>query len=295
MTEMMTTREVADYLRIKERKVYDLVRDKRIPCARVTGKWLFPKNLIDVWIARGTEFPDDAAGLPPAPPVVVGSHDPLLEWAVRESRCELAMLPGGSLDGLRRMAEGEASVCGLHVQDGETGEYNAPALVHVCRGQDLVLIEWARRRQGLIVASGNPLGIQTITDLPRLKARVVPRQAEAGSQILLGHLLDKAGVAVEDVRMLDRPARNETDLALAVLEGHADVGLGIEAVARVFRLGFVPLHEERYDLLIRRREYFEPPIQALISFSRTATFMERAASLGGYDVSGSGRVVWNAT
>ena len=85
----MTTREVAEYLRIKERKVYDLVRDKRIPCTRVTGKWLFPKHLIDHWLATGTEFPDRAAALEPTPAVCAGSHDPLLEWCLRESGCEV--------------------------------------------------------------------------------------------------------------------------------------------------------------------------------------------------------------
>ena len=81
----MTTREVAGYLRIKERKVYDLLRDKRIPSTRVTGKWLFPKHLIDQWVADGTEFPDRAM----PPPVLAGSHDPLLEWSLNESGCGL--------------------------------------------------------------------------------------------------------------------------------------------------------------------------------------------------------------
>ncbi|MEX0758629.1 MAG: helix-turn-helix domain-containing protein, partial [Tistlia sp.] len=104
-SELMTTREVADYLRLKERRIYELVRQRAIPCTRVTGKWLFPKPLIDLWLSRHLE------GSPPAsapPPVVAGSQDPLLDWAVRESGCGLALLPGGSLDGLARLARGEA-------------------------------------------------------------------------------------------------------------------------------------------------------------------------------------------
>ncbi|MDH3791906.1 MAG: helix-turn-helix domain-containing protein, partial [Rhodospirillales bacterium] len=95
MHDFMTTKEVADYLRIKERRVYELVRRRAIPCTRVTGKWLFPRTLIDVWLA------ESAAGQGStriqAPPVVAGSHDPLLDWAARESGCGLALLPGGSL------------------------------------------------------------------------------------------------------------------------------------------------------------------------------------------------------
>ncbi len=292
---LMTTREVADYLRIKERKIYDLVRTKRIPCTRVTGKWLFPKNLIDVWVARGTEFPELArAALMPAPPVVVGSHDPLLEWSLRESGLQLAMRTGGSLDGLDRLAAGEAMICGLHVLDSETGEYNRPAARQACAGLDVVMIEWAWREQGLVLAPGNPKKIASVADLKAKKARVIDRQREAGSHILLQHLLAREGLEVSDLDILAQPARSETDLGLAVLEGKADAGVAVATVAKQYRLDFVPLHRERYDLLMRRRDYFEPPVQSLLAFTRTDAFAARARDLEGYDVSGLGRVVYNA-
>ncbi|HIC29336.1 MAG TPA: helix-turn-helix domain-containing protein, partial [Rhodospirillales bacterium] len=150
LSQLMTTREVAEYLRIKERKVYDLVREKRVPCTRVTGKWLFPKHLIDHWLATGTEFPDRVAAAAEATPsVCAGSHDPLLEWSLRESGCELAMMPGGSLDGLDRLAKGEAMVAGLHVYEPDTNTYNQAVVADACKGLDVVVIEWAWRRQGL--------------------------------------------------------------------------------------------------------------------------------------------------
>ncbi len=233
--EMMNTHEVAAYLRIKERKVYDLVRAGKIPCTRVTGKWLFPRALIDRWVADHT-----AAGARTgergnaAPAVVAGSHDPLLDWALRESRCGLAALPGGSLDGLDRLVAGEAALCGLHVFDAETGAYNEPLVRRTVRGHEVVLLEWAWRSQGLVVAPGNPLGLQAIEDLRAKRPRVVPRQRGAGSQLLLVHLLSEAGVRLDDVDLQAQPARSESDLALAVVEGKADVGLAIEAVAPAF-------------------------------------------------------------
>ena len=300
----MNTREVAEYLRIKERKVYDLVRKKRIPCTRVTGKWLFPRHLIDLWVARGTEVPQaEGAAHRVPPPVVVGSHDPLLEWALRESGCALAMLSGGSLDGLRRWVAGEAVMCGLHVFDadadnrkGEESEpdsYNVPVVRQTCRGMDVVLLEWAWRRQGLVLAPGNPLGIGGIADLTEKKARVVTRQQEAGSQLLLVHLLSEAGIRLGELDLLEPPALSETDLGLAVLEGKADAGLAVASVAHQFRLDFIPLQRERYDLLIRRRDYFEAPFQALLVFCRTDAFRTRAGEMTGYEVGGMGRVVYN--
>jgi excisionase family DNA binding protein len=289
--EMMSTREVAAYLRIKERKVYDLIRTGGIPCSRVTGKWLFPKPLIDLWVAQGVEGRVAIAATPP--PVAAGSHDPLLEWALGESRSELALLPGGSLDGLRRLAAGKALVAGLHVLDPDSGAYNVPLIEQELAGTPVVAIHWAVRRQGLVVAAGNPLNIRAIADLEARDARVVQRQDEAGSQILLRHLLAGAGVDAAKLALLPQPARGEMDLALAVSEGKADAGLAIETVAHQLGLDFVPLRDERYDLVMARRDYFEPSIQRLLTFTRTAAFQTRAAELAGYDVSALGEVAYN--
>ncbi len=287
--ELMTTREVADYLRIKERRLYELVRRREIPCTRVTGKWLFPKPLIDLWLARNLE-----GAAPPAapPPVIAGSADPLLDWAVRESGCGLALLPGGSLDGLKRFAEGAALAAGLHVYEPARADWNRPAVEAACAGRPVVLIEWAKRRQGLVVAAGNPLAVERVADLGRGDLRWVARQAEAGAQLLLAHLLGAAGL---DIARLTPAAtvRSELEVGLAVLEGRADVGLAIEAVARSLKLDFVPLMEERYDLLLGRRDFFEPPLQTLFAFARTPAFAERARAMGGYDPAGLGRVHFN--
>jgi len=289
----MNTREVADYLRIKQRKVYALLRAKRIPCSRVTGKWLFPKHLIDLWVAENTDYAGLGFETRPPAPVVAGSHDPLLDWAVRESGCGLAVRSGGSLDGLKQLAAGEAAMAGLHVRDAESGEYNAPLLRAAPSLREAVLIHVARRRQGLLLAPGNPLKIKSLAGLRSRKARIMPRQAAAGSQILLLDLLAKARIKPADLRLVHPPASSETDVGLAIVEGRADAGLAIEAVARQFRLAFVPLADERFDIALRRKTYFEAPAQALFAFLRTPAFRRRAAALGGYDVRKAGTVVWN--
>ena len=290
MGEMMTTREVAVYLRIKERKVYDLVKARAIPCTRVTGKWLFPRELIDHWVSRSAEI----AGVSDAPPpVIAGSHDPLLEWCVNQAECGLAMLPGGSIDGLDRLAAGEAAICGLHVLDSASGDYNLPLLRDRVASLGVVAVEWARRDQGLVVAPGNPLNLNGIADLRDRGARIIPRQSGAGSQILFEHLADRAGLALSDLDLAADPARNETELAMAILEGKADTGIAVAAVAHQLKLGFIPLARERYDLVMRRRDYFEPPFQKLLAATREPAFAARAAELGGYDVSGLGNIVYN--
>lgn len=295
MNDLMTTREVADYLRIKERKVYDLVASGEIPCTRVTGKWLFPRHLIDLWLARSSTFPDiEAAHATPPPPVFVGSHDPLLEWSVRASDCGLALMPGGSLDGLERFARGEALACGMHVLDMTDGGYNVAPVSEKTVGMGCVLMEWAWRQQGLMVINGNPINISSIADAASARARFVLREPQAGSRVLFQHLASEDGVDISELDIADIEARSETDIGLAILEGRADTGLGVEAAARQLGLGFVPLHRERFDLLIRRREFFQPPFQALMSFTRSGEFKTRAEQLGGYDITGLGTVRFNA-
>ena len=292
MGEFLSTHEVADYLRIRERKVYELLRLQRIPASRVAGKWLFPRALIDLWVLRGVE---GGGQLPvPSPPAVVGgSHDPLLEWAVRESGSELALMLDGSLDGLARLAAGKVLACGIHVR-GEDGSYNTAAVAALALPAPVVVLEWAWREQGLVVARGNPLRLEGLADLPRTGARFVGRQSGAGARLLLDALLAENGIDAGALELLPAPARSESEVAMSVLSGAADAGLGIRANLGAAGLEFVPLTRERYDLVIGRRDFFEPPFQRLLTFTRTPRFTERASAFGGYDTHGTGTVHWNS-
>lgn len=285
--EFLTTREVAALLRVRERKVYELANQGEIPCRRVTGKLLFPRAAIEAWLAG--EAP--AAAPARAPDVVAGSHDPLLDWALRESGAGLASLFDGSLDGLERLAAGEAITAGLHVFEPETGDWNRAHVAARLGRSPLVLIEWARRSRGLIVAPGLEDEIRSVADLRG--RRVVLRQPKAGGQILFDHLLSEAGLTRHDLGPPEPPARTESDAAAVVAFGRADAAPGLEAMARQFRLAFLPLVTERYDIAIDRRAYFEPRWQALMAFCRTPGFAAKAAELGGYDLSGHGTVRWN--
>jgi putative molybdopterin biosynthesis protein len=294
--EMMTVQEVARYLRLKERKIYDLLARKSIPCTRVTGKWLFPKQQIDLWLKQNSDFQQIgfAEGFRSVPPVVVGSHDPLLEWALGETGYPMAMQMNGSSEGLERFAAGEGMLCGLHLFDAESGEYNLPAVREHLAREDVVLLHWAQREQGLVLAAGNPLNIRRLADLARTSARIVERQEGAGSRLLFRHLLKQAGLRPESLNILPQPARGHVDIGLAVCSGQADAGIAVYSVARQMKLEYLPLARERFDLAIRRRDYFEPPFQTLLKFTRTAAFAEKAANLGGYDVSALGEVLYNS-
>lgn len=289
--ELLTTKEVAKLLRTKERKIYELVSRNAIPVSRATGKLLFSRALIEAWVREHVECAEGVERLEARPGILAGSHDPLLDWAIKESGSGLASLCDGSLDGLERLVSGKAVAAGIHIFDTETGTWNQEALRAAAPGLPLVAAAWAKRRQGLLLPPGNPLGIKELKDLRSL--RFVARQAKAGSWVLFRHLLKEAGMTSLDLKILERPARSETDVALAVAEGHADAGLAIESQARLYRLDFLPLAWEHFDLAIWRRDFFEPPIQQLLNLARSEPFQVRAKALGGYDLTEIGEVRYN--
>lgn len=288
----LTTAEVADYLRLKERKVYDLVRQGHIPCSRATGKLLFPRQHIDIWVLSHLEGDQAQRQAPPA--VLAGSQDPLLEWAVRESGSDLASLCHGSGDGVRRLLEGKAMLAGIHLLDASSGRYNEPAALGLSGVRDLIVLHWAKRRQGLLLAPGNPLNLWSLGDIAKQGVILAHRQPGAGAAQLLSCLLQEAGIVPEALRWAAHSSLSEDDLALVIAQGDADVGLGMEAAAQRQQLDFIPLVEESFDVVMHRRSYFEPAVQALFAFARTPRFAQRANTLNGYDVSQLGRVLYNA-
>ncbi|MXN63659.1 helix-turn-helix domain-containing protein [Stappia sp. GBMRC 2046] len=286
LPHFLTTREMADLLRVKERKIYDLAAAGDIPHSRATGKLIFPRDLVLAWIDKAGDAPKLEAE---RPHVILGSHDPLLEWAARESGSGLATLFDGSLDGLERFDDGAGLAVGLHVPESEG--WNVETVRARYRYRPVVLVEWFWRSRGLIVQPGNPKELKTLADLDGVE--LVRRQPSAGSQLLLEKLVGDEAPDLAARMTEGRLARDEREAALAVLDGSADAAFGLEASAHQFKLGFVPVCEERFDMLVSRRDWFEPPFQALLEFCRTPAFGEMAARFGGYRIERFGTVHFN--
>jgi excisionase family DNA binding protein len=291
MPDFLNTDEAAAYLRLSERKLYELVAAGAIPCSKVTGRWLFPKAALDRWVTSG--LPNAMKSFDEqAPPIVGGSTDPLLEWALRESGSGLASLPEGSEAGLRRLARREVMLAAIHIHvAGESADAANIAAVSQASGlHDAVLIAFARREQGLLVAPGNPHGIGSLGDIAGTGLRLAQRQSGAGAQLLLQTQLSVAGIDPRQIAMIKPPCATGSDLAQMMRTGHADCGIATRAVAQAAGLDFVPLLWENFDLVLRQRDYFLPGPSALFAFVRSEHFHRRAADLGGYDLSACGTV-----
>jgi len=287
---LLTTSEAAEYLRLKERKVYELIAEGAIPCTKVTGKWLFPQSELDRWLSSSLSWPN---GIKPADPmpIVGGSYDPLLEWALRQSGSGLATLPEGGEAGLLRFEQGRIIASAIHRHAlMHAGDANIETVQNRASLNDVVLIAFARREQGFLAAAGNPLGVATVEDVIACRARLAVRPEGDGAQTLLLSLLHRAGRSFDELEVVAPPCPTGPDVAQAIRAGRADCGIAVRSIAGAAGLDFAPITWERFDLMVRYRDYFRPPLQAFFRFVRSEAFAARAHEFGGYDVGDAGTV-----
>ena len=284
----LTTSELAELLRIKQRKVYDLAAQGDVPCSRATGKLLFPETQIRAWLAdHGQGYSHLSKS---RPYVLLGSHDPLLDWAIRESECGLATYYNGSSDGLRRFNALEGIATGLHLVDSNTGLWNVDSVEGQCRGQNAVLIEFGWRERGMILSKDIDTSGFALKNLIGL--RVAGRQPGSGAQRFLEVLLAKDSIATNQIQY-SQVTRTETEAADAISTGQADVTFGLQSVAKQYNLPFIGLAKERFDILVNRKAWFEPGFQSLFEFLKGSEFATRVLASPGYDCDGLGTVHFN--
>ena len=292
--EFLTTSEAADYLRLGERKLYELVTNGAIPCTKVTGKWLFPRHELDLWVLSGMARPAGMLIAEP-PPVVGGSQDELLDWSLRESGSGLGSMTEGSARGLERLQRDEVMAVALHfhsldAEGNPASDASVTALRDAPDLHDALLVAFVRREQGLVLPPGNPKRLRGLADVLALGARMAMRQQCTGAQMLLDVLLTRAGASTRDLRRVETPALTGPDLAEVVRAGQADCGVATRAAARSAGLDFVPLAWENFDLAMRQRSYFRPTMQALIRLLGERRLRQRAEELTGYDPPPAGQI-----
>jgi putative molybdopterin biosynthesis protein len=222
-------------------------------------------------------------------PVVIisGSHDLALErLAERQGKyLTILTLPVGSLDGLVNLRQGLCQLTGAHLLS-ESGEYNLPYVRHFFPDRTMELFTLAHRTQGLIVASNNPKGIHSLADLTREDVTFLNRNPGSGTRLWLDQQLVRLGIPPAGIRGYEYSVRTHSDLARAVQSGVADVSLGIQAAAHAFDLGFIPLFEERYDLILPAEQ--EGVLAPLLDDLQSSSFRHVVESLTGYQIAHSG-------
>jgi len=229
--------------------------------------------------------------------VIVGSHDNTLDllgnFLTRQyPKFRLTSSNVGSTGGLMALKRGIAHVAGSHLLDPETGVYNITYIRRLIPDVPVKGINLVWRQQGLILAKGNPKKIIGLEDMTRRDVAFINRQAGSGTRILLDFRLKELGLDPSNIRGYEEEEFTHMAVAVAVLSGRADAGLGIYAAARALDLDFIPVVQEEYDLVIPDKYYEEEKIQALLSVIRSANFQKAATALGGYDLSLTGKIIF---
>lgn len=225
--------------------------------------------------------------------VVIGSHDITIDLIGDEMRRKghnIRISSGnvGSLGGLMALRKGTCHLAGSHLLDTETGEYNISYIKRYLKGLMVSVFHLALRDQGLILAKGNPKGIKGLEDVARKEITFVNRQAGSGTRVLFDFRLGKLSIRPESIKGYDHEEFTHMAVAVDVLSGAADCGVGIYAAARALDLDFIPLEKEQYDLIIPSSMIENPQMGLLLETIRSQEFKDRVMALGGYDPSKSG-------
>ncbi len=227
--------------------------------------------------------------------ILSGSHDLAIETLAddlmaNKNMPSLALLPIGSLDGLIALRQGVCHLAGAHLIDANGIEYNHSFVRHLFPSLPMQLVTVAYREQGLLTAPGNPLQISTLPDLARPDVRFVNRGAGTGTRLWLDQHLPDFELTPGIIQGYEDCLDTHHQVATAVALGQADVGLAVRAVAQQHGLGFIPLFEERYDLVLSQAALHDPQLQPVLDYLQTAVFRQKVNALNGYDTTHTGAI-----
>lgn len=287
----LTVRQVAQYLHLNEKTVYALIKDGSIPATKATGKWLFPRKLIDDWLLESSH-----GGVLTDRLIVTGSDDPLLATAIAFLAADIgedavvAYSPTGTRSGLDLLARRRANVCAIHWGPEELSDRRHPQLIKAYPGHaEWTIVRMAKRRQGIIVRA--ELGAHI--DLAKLTGpdtRWAMRQEGSGSQHFLETMLLKEQLTIDDKQIVTA-ALSERHAASLVARGKADCAPGAQSAAGEFGLKFLPLGWECFDLVLPQGVFFRRLFQRLLAELGSERMRGIATSVQGYDLTPLGKVL----
>lgn len=289
----LSVRQVADYLQVNEKKIYALASEGKIPGTKITGKWLFPRDLVDQWLLESSHGGVLADRL-----MLAGSDDALLHRVLAnlatevQARAMFSYAPTGTRLGLSLLASGRADASAIHWGPAEESHLRHPALISAfAQHHQWVLVRGFRREQGLLVSRAIPEEGRAVERLIAAKHTWVLRQDGAGSQRFFQELLARHEASSDDLNVIGR-ANSEHEAAATVAMGAADVAPGARSAATESGLAFVSAGWEAFDFALYRGIFFRTLFQRLLDELKSPATQDLARALGGYDLAESGKLIW---
>jgi len=300
-SELMNTKEIAKYLDIHEKQVYLLIKAGKIPCTRVTGKWIFPKKLIDEWIQTnaqdGFQQARKKVNKIEGALLAAGSNDPVLDMlltATKKDHPDLNIFSAnvGSVGGLQALNTGLTDIAFSHLLDPQTGDYNTPYLKQYCPDQHPVVVNMFYREIGFLVVKAKANIFKGWESLTNKKIRFVNRQAGSGIRMMLDNELKNRGISSGNISGYENEVYTHFEVGLSLVSDEADVGIASAAVAKILDLHFQPLINERFDMILDKNTFFLPQVQAFIGTLQSTPFKNRVGKIGFYDFKDTGRILY---
>lgn len=301
-----TPEEVAKLLKVTRFTVYEMIKRGDFPAYRIGRKMRIEAVDVESYIkkSKGSVRPASSILLPAQPAalavpeeMIICGQDPVLDSLTRHLEKQLPRVRilrnyVGSIDGLSALYHGRANVATTHLWDSDTDSYNIPYVRRLLPGHAAVIVNLVYRTAGFFVAQGNPLAIRDWPDLLKPGIRFVNRERGSGARVLLDEKLRAAGLDRNRIEGYDREETSHLAVASCVARGEADAGLGTEKAAlQVASIDFVPIQQERYDLVIRREDAGKPAFQIMLSILRSPAFRSEIAGLGGYELKQLGQII----
>lgn len=302
-----TPEEVAKILKISRFTVYELIKRGELTAYKVGRKVRVEAGDLEVYKQRGKGLnPANVQAVAmqqreplfsPQDGLIICGQDVVLDILARHLEKQMPHIRFlrnyiGSIDGLMALYRGTANLVTVHLWDSDTDQYNIPYVRRLLPGHKTVVINMVYRDEGFYVAQGNPKELHTWADLTKPGVRFVNRERGSGARVLLDEQLRKNDIEHGAIGGYDHEEMSHLAVASYIARGEADVGLGIEKAARqVSGIDFIPLHKERYDMVIRKEDFAKPHFQAVMTVLRSTPFRNEVAGMGGYDISRMGEIM----
>lgn len=305
LNDSFTIEEVSQLLKISKLTVYDLIKKGELVAYRVGRQMRVDQQEIDRYKAK------NRTGIIPEEnkisveykevnkkQVVISGQDVVLDMLSKYIEKYTALTPlrayNGSLNSLFSMYNGECDVVSVHLFDGDTGEYNLPYVKRILVSHPFILINLVCRNAGIYVKQGNPLGITGWQDLAQSNVTVVNREKGSGARILLDEQLKINGISAHSLKGYDQELTSHFSVATAVASGQADAGVGIENVAKMVNVDFIPLIREQYDLVILKTKENLDLLSIIKEAVCSKEYRFQLEQLNGYDLSLTGKVIFES-
>lgn len=299
--ENMSTKEAAEYLGINEKQVYALIKSKSIPCTRVTGKWVFPKKLIDRWITTNSlkdgPFIDDVIRNTTGALFAAGSNDPVLDILINRMQNgsggkHIFSSVTGSTEGIRLLGCGFTDIAWCHLSKPETGEYDMSSIADLVPGKKIAIVHLFQREIGFLLPPDSGDGKMSFSKIAADGIEFINRQKGSGTRILTEHFLELEKVNPALIKGYDNEVSTHMEVGLKILSGKAGAGAATGSVAGMLGLKFQPLINESFDMVLVQDTFFREEVQKFIETLQSDDFREMVSLLGNYSFEKSGKIIY---